>query len=115
MTPATSVFSCIRFMRCWCFLWPFLLAGLSARETEIRHLSGTGPENAVTWEFFVTGGRNSGTWTTIPVPSCWEQHGFGTYNYGVHHRPGKDKPAPPPLAAPPRGVDPQRGSRRRDR
>jgi len=70
----------------------------SARETEVRYLSGTGPEDAVPWEFLCTGGRNSGTWTTIPVPSCWEQQGFGTYNYGVHHRPSKDKPAPPPLA-----------------
>jgi hypothetical protein len=98
MTPVTPVSSTVRFLRCWCFLWPFLLAGLFARETEIRHLSGTGPENAVPWEFLCTGGRNSGTWTTIPVPSCWEQQGFGTYNYGVHHRPGRDKPNPPPLA-----------------
>ncbi len=84
--------------RSLCLLWPLLLASLTARETEIRHLSGTGPENAVPWEFLCTGGRNSGTWTTIPVPSCWEQQGFGTYNYGVNHRPGRDKPNPPPLA-----------------
>ena len=25
---------------------------------------------------------NSGKWTTIAVPSCWEQQGFGAYNYG---------------------------------
>ncbi|AOS44218.1 Beta-galactosidase [Lacunisphaera limnophila] len=77
-----------------------LISGLAAgaRETEVRYLSGTGPENAVPWEFLCTGGRNSGIWTTIPVPSCWEQQGFGTYNYGVHHRPSKDKPNPPPLA-----------------
>ena len=85
-------------LRLLCLLWPFLLAELPARETEIRHLSGIGPENAVPWEFLCTGGRNSGTWTTIPVPSCWEQQGFGTYNYGVNHRPGRDKPNPPPLA-----------------
>ncbi len=85
-------------LRPLCLLWPLLLAGLFARETEIHYLSGTGPENAVPWEFLCTGGRNSGTWTTIPVPSCWEQQGFGTYNYGVHHRPGRDKPNPPPLA-----------------
>jgi hypothetical protein len=82
------------------FVLGLLLAAAvaGARETEVRYLSGTGPEDAVPWEFFCTGGRNSGTWTTIPVPSCWEQQGFGTYNYGVHHRPNKDKPAPPPLA-----------------
>lgn len=67
-------------------------------ETEVQMLSGHGPEDAVTWEFYCTGGRNSGSWTTIPVPSCWEQQGFGTYNYGVQHRPGRDRPNPPPLA-----------------
>ncbi|HUG11782.1 MAG TPA: glycoside hydrolase family 2 TIM barrel-domain containing protein [Opitutaceae bacterium] len=71
---------------------------MTARETEKLMLSGNGPEDAVQWEFFVTAGRNSGQWTTIPVPSCWEQHGFGTYNYGVHHRPGNNNPNPPPLA-----------------
>lgn len=84
--------------RLLCLLWPLYASLLCARETEIRHLSGTGPENAVPWEFLCTGGRNSGTWTTIPVPSCWEQQGFGTYNYGVNHRPGSDRPNPPPLA-----------------
>ena len=87
MTPVSAS---ARFLCRLCLLWPLLLGSLSARETEIRHLSGTGPENAVPWEFLCTGGRNSGTWTTIPVPSCWEQQGFGTYNYGVHHRPGRD-------------------------
>ena len=29
----------------------------------------------------VNGGRNSGAWTTIPVPSNWEMEGFGTYRY----------------------------------
>jgi hypothetical protein len=85
-------------LRLLCFLWPLLPVALVARETEVRYLSGHGPEDAVRWEFLCTGGRNSGTWTTIPVPSCWEQHGFGTYNYGVNHRPAKNKPNPPPLA-----------------
>ena len=53
-----------------------------AQETEVRYLSGTGIDDAVDWEFMCTDGRQSGTWTTIPVPSCWELHGFGTYNYG---------------------------------
>ncbi len=51
-------------------------------ETLVQYLSGHGPEDAVPWEFFCTAGRRSREWTTIPVPSCWEQHGFGTYNYG---------------------------------
>jgi len=54
----------------------------SAVETSVLYLSGQGPEDAIPWEFFCTAGRNSRKWTTIPVPSCWEQHGFGTYNYG---------------------------------
>ena len=51
-------------------------------QTEIRFLSGHGPKDAVPWEFSVTGGRRAGEWATIPVPSQWELHGFGTYNYG---------------------------------
>ena len=60
-----------------------LCAGLlRADETEIQYLSGKGPKDARQWEFFVTGGRRSGAWTTIAVPSNWEQQGFGAYNYG---------------------------------
>jgi hypothetical protein len=55
---------------------------LSAQKTIVQYLSGTGSDNTVDWEFFCTEGRLSGYWTTIPVPSCWELHGFGTYNYG---------------------------------
>src|ERR1700730_2634231 len=51
-------------------------------QTQIRYLSGTGKDDAVLWDFFATGGRKSGEWTKIPVPSCWEQQGFGGYNYG---------------------------------
>jgi Glycosyl hydrolases family 2, TIM barrel domain/Glycosyl hydrolases family 2, sugar binding domain/Glycosyl hydrolases family 2/Beta galactosidase small chain len=29
----------------------------------------------------VNKGRNSGKWSTIPVPSCCEMQGFGSYNY----------------------------------
>ena len=53
-----------------------------AAETELRYLSGHGPKEAGAWEFSVTKGRRTGEWTTIPVPSNWEQHGFGTYNDG---------------------------------
>jgi hypothetical protein len=54
----------------------------SAQETIIKYLSGTGKDQTVNWEFFCTKGAKSGQWTTIPVPSCWEQQGFGGYNYG---------------------------------
>lgn len=57
--------------------------------TWIKYLSGKGPEDAVLWDFFCTEGRRSGSWSTIRVPSCWEQEGFGTYNYGMTVR---DKP-----------------------
>ena len=57
-----------------------------AAETEVVYLSGQGKDDPVPWEFFCTAGRNSGTWTTIGVPSNWELQGFGTYNYG-HDRP----------------------------
>ena len=53
-----------------------------AAETKRIYLSGQGPKDAVPWEFSVTKGRRAGEKTTIPVPSNWEQHGFGTYNYG---------------------------------
>ncbi|MGF7140576.1 glycoside hydrolase family 2 TIM barrel-domain containing protein [Roseimarinus sediminis] len=54
------------------------------KETQIVYLSGTGSDDAVEWDFFCTAGRNSGHWTKIEVPSCWEQQGFGNYNYGVN-------------------------------
>ena len=50
--------------------------------SEIVYLSGKGKDDAVKWDFYCTGGRNSGKWTTIPVPSNWELQGFGSYNYG---------------------------------
>ena len=55
---------------------------LSAQKTNIQYLSGTDKDHTVNWDFYCTDGRNSGKWTTIQVPSCWELQGFGTYNYG---------------------------------
>jgi len=51
-------------------------------KTEIKYLSGIDKDNLVEWEFFCSAGMNSGKWTTIGVPSCWELQGFGAYNYG---------------------------------
>jgi len=53
-----------------------------ADETQVVYLSGHGKDDAARWEFYCTGGRNSGRWTTIGVPSNWELQGFGSYNYG---------------------------------
>lgn len=55
------------------------------------YLSGKDAANTVDWNFMVTEGRNSGKWTSIPVPSNWELHGFGTYNYGHDHHHNKDR------------------------
>lgn len=62
---------------------------LQAQETQVSYLSGTGADATVQWDFFCSAGRNSGKWTKIAVPSCWEQQGFGAYNYG--HVPLKDR------------------------
>ena len=52
-------------------------------ETQRQYLSGHGCDDMVLWDFFCTDGRNSGQWTKIGVPSCWELQGFGTYQYGM--------------------------------
>lgn len=56
------------------------------RETQTIYLSGTDSEHTVPWEFYCTSGRNSGYWTKIETPSCWEQQGFGHYDYGRDYR-----------------------------
>lgn len=63
----------------------------NAQETQRLYLSGTGNDNTVNWQFFCTEGRNSGKWTTIPVPSNWELQGFGKYNYGFAKDSSKGK------------------------
>lgn len=47
------------------------------------YLSGKDASSAVNWQFKLNAGRNSGFWTTIPVPSNWENEGFGYYLYGM--------------------------------
>ena len=52
-----------------------LSAGLLAQssvKTERQYLSGRGCDDMVQWDFMCTGGNNSGKWTKIGVPSCWE-------------------------------------------
>jgi len=69
----------------------FLVIGLldAAPETVRVYLSGKGPSDAVEWDFQISAGRRAGEKAKIPVPSQWEQHGFGDYDYGSV--PGKDK------------------------
>lgn len=60
--------------------------GVQAKDvpvTQRQYLSGRGADDMVEWDFFCTEGRNSGKWTKIGVPSCWELQGFGTYQYGI--------------------------------
>ncbi|WP_203532690.1 glycoside hydrolase family 2 protein [Draconibacterium halophilum] len=68
----------------------FLILAVSSQaqpETrQVKYLSGTDNENTETWEFYCTAGRNSGQWSTIEVPSHWEQQGFGNYDYGRDYR-----------------------------
>ena len=59
------------------------LSAQSSVETERQYLSGHGCDDMVEWDFMCTDGRNSGKWTKIGVPSCWELQGFGTYQYGM--------------------------------
>lgn len=62
------------------------LTGLFAQSdvyTHRQYLSGRGSDDMVQWDFFCTDGNNSGKWTKIGVPSCWELQGFGTYQYGM--------------------------------
>ncbi len=61
----------------------FLLNNIAAQETQRLYLSGTGCDDLVEWDFKCTDGRQSGEWTKIGVPSCWELQGFGTYQYGM--------------------------------
>lgn len=63
-------------------LFFLLLSNLFSQTTETIYLSGTDAANTVEWDFMCTDGRKSGIWSKIPVPSNWELHGFGTYNYG---------------------------------
>ena len=71
-----------------CHLLYMVLLGISifspslAQQNKVIYLSGTGFDKTVEWDFYCSDGNKSGVWTTIEVPSCWEQKGFGSYNYG---------------------------------
>jgi beta-galactosidase/beta-glucuronidase len=70
-----------------CGGWLSRPAPAAAQETLRQYLSGHDAESPVPWEFFCSQGRNSGVWTNIPVPSCWETQGFGTFRYGLEDKP----------------------------
>ncbi|MGC9942997.1 MAG: glycoside hydrolase family 2 TIM barrel-domain containing protein [Verrucomicrobiota bacterium] len=61
-------------------------APATAHETIRQYLSGHDGEHTLPWEFLCSEGRNSGVWTNIPVPSCWELQGFGKFRYGLEDK-----------------------------
>ena len=68
--------------------WSLLMSALvfapfaEAQYTAVQYLSGTDKDHTVPWQFYMTGGgRSNNVQTTIPVPSCWQTKGFGTYSY----------------------------------
>lgn len=61
--------------------------------TERLYLSGTGAGDTRTWDFYCSDGMNSGKWSTIEVPSQWEQQGFGAYTYGRFYLDKNAKPS----------------------
>lgn len=71
-----SFFSKIFVLLCFCSQI------LHAQSKEIQFLSGRDAEHTKEWDFWINGGRKSGVWSKINVPSHWEQQGFGSYNYG---------------------------------
>ncbi len=59
---------------------------VKGQNKEIIYISGTDNNNTKKWDFYCSSGRNSESWTTINVPSQWEQEGFGNYDYGRDYR-----------------------------
>ena len=62
-------------------LWSGPTVQAQAPHPERIYLSGTGIDNTKTWEFFCSGGQNSGKWKKIEVPCNWELQGFGAVSY----------------------------------
>lgn len=71
----------------------FVALGVDAQPTQRIYLSGTDVEHPRTWDFYCSGGQNSGRWSTIEVPSCWELQGYGEYTYGRFYRTKGLKPS----------------------
>ena len=60
-----------------------ILFSFSIHAQKKVYLSGKDAKTAINWKFKLDEGRNSGFWTTIPVPSNWETEGFAYYLYGM--------------------------------
>lgn len=81
--PGSRMLSTISFSLV-CFL--YACTPVTAQETIRQYLSGHDGEQTVPWEFYCSDGRNSGVWTNIAVPSCWELQGFGKFRYGLEDK-----------------------------
>lgn len=62
-------------------------------DTEIMYLSGKDGDSPKEWSFRCSSGQNSGKWSKIAVPSCWEQQGYGDYTYGRFYLDKDAKPS----------------------
>ncbi len=78
MPMNTYRFACLLFV----LFVAFGCTAVDTTSTRVVYLSGQGPDDAVDWRFRCSEFRRAGEWSTIPVPSQWEQHGFGRYGYG---------------------------------
>ncbi len=58
---------------------------VGAQPMERLYLSGGGDGNNPKWDFFCSAGQQSGRWSKIEVPSCWELQGFGSYTFGRYY------------------------------
>jgi hypothetical protein len=76
------------FLFCYVLLWCLAQPSLAQpnAQKQVQYLSGRDNKPTVQWDFYCTVGRKSGYWTKIAVPSCWEQQGFGSYNYGRDYK-----------------------------
>ena len=76
------------------FLFLLFTTIASGRNTSQQiYLSGKGYGDTKEWDFFCSGGANSGKWAKINVPSQWEQEGFGEYTYGRWYKNPGEKPS----------------------
>src|SRR3984885_12911028 len=76
----------ILFATAFWLVWFAGLTSVAAQETVRQYLSGVDGEHTVSWDFFCSDGRNSGVWTNIAVPACWELQGFGKFRYGLEDK-----------------------------
>lgn len=80
------VWTCFLALLVWCAA-AFPAMAEEVPGTATLMLSGTGPDDAVAWDFVIDGGMRAGEQARIPVPSNWQMHGFGHYQYGYDKGP----------------------------